>query len=207
LWHFQDCIYVPMIPELQRKIVEQHHDSRIAGHAGRWKTLELVSRSYWWPNMSRYIGQYCKACDMCLRTKAQRHKPFGELHPLPIPKERWDVVSVNFITKLPILHGFDAAMVMVDSMSKRSLFILTYTMIMALGATRLYLHNIWKLHGLPRSTLSNRGTQFIAEFMCELYRLLGISISASTAYHPQSNGQTERVNQELKQYIRLFVSE
>jgi hypothetical protein len=206
LWRFRDRIYVPMIPELRRKIVEQHHDSQIVGHAGQWKTLELVSRSYWWPNMSRYIGQYCKACNMCLCTKAQRHKPFSELHPLPIPKERWDVVSVDFITELPILHGFDAAMVVVDSVSKRSHFIPTYTTIMALGVARIYLHNIWKLHGLPHPTLSNHGTQFIAEFMCELYRLLGISISVSTAYHPQSDGQTECMNQELEQYIRLFIS-
>jgi hypothetical protein len=68
--------------------------------------------------MSKYIGQYCKACNMCLHTKAQQHKPFGELHLLPIPKARWDVVSVDFITELPISHGFNAAMVMVDSVSK-----------------------------------------------------------------------------------------
>jgi hypothetical protein len=118
LWHFRDQIYILMIPKLQHKIVEQHHDSWIAGHAGQWKTLELVSQSYWWLNMSRYIGQYCKACDMCLRTKAQQCKPFGKLHPLPIPEARWDIVSVDFITELQILHSFNAAMVMVDSVSK-----------------------------------------------------------------------------------------
>jgi hypothetical protein len=70
LWKFHDRLYVPAVPDLRPRIVEQHHDSKIGGHTGRWKTLELVSRSYWWPNMSRYIGQYCKVCDMCLRTKA-----------------------------------------------------------------------------------------------------------------------------------------
>jgi hypothetical protein len=207
LWRFRNRIYVPMVPELRRRIAEQHHDSKIGGHAGRWKTLELISRSYWWPNMSRYIGQYCKACDMCLRTKAQKRKPFGELHPLPIPEARWDVVSVDFITELPDSHGFDATMVVVDSVSKRSHFIPTHTTVTALGSARLYLQNVWKLHGLPRSALSDRGPQFVAEFMRELYRLLGITISASTAYHPQSDGQTERVNQELEQYIRVFVNE
>ena len=157
--------------------------------------------------MSRYIGQYCKACDMCLRTKAQKRKPFGELHPLTVPEERWDVVSVDFIVELPDSHGFDATMVVVDSVSKRSHFIPTHTTVTALGSARLYLQNVWKLHGLPRSTLSDRGSQFVAEFMRKLYRLLGITISASTAYHPQSDGQTERVNQELEQYIRIFVSE
>jgi hypothetical protein len=98
-------------------------------------------------------------------------------------------------------------MVVVDSVSKCSHFIPTHTTITALGSARLYLQNVWKLHGLPRSMLSDRGPQFVAEFMHELYCLLGIIISSSTAYHPQSDGQTERVNQELEQYIRIFVSE
>jgi hypothetical protein len=80
--------------------------------------LKLISQSYWWLNMSQYIGQYCKSCDLCLRTKAQKCKPFGKLHPLTIPKAQWDVVSVNFIIKLPDSHGFDATMVVVDLVSK-----------------------------------------------------------------------------------------
>jgi transposase InsO family protein len=98
-------------------------------------------------------------------------------------------------------------MVVVDSVSKHSHFIPTHTTITALGSARLYLQNVWKLHGLPRSMLSDRGPQFVAEFMHELYRLLGITISSSTAYHPQSDGQTECINQELEQYIQIFVSE
>ena len=118
LWRFHDRVYVPMIPDLRRRIVKQHHDLKIAGHAGQWKTLELISRSYWWPNMSWYIRQYCKACNMCLCTKAQKQKPFGELNPLPIPKAWCDVVSIDFITELPDSHGFNATMVVVDSVSK-----------------------------------------------------------------------------------------
>jgi transposase InsO family protein len=98
-------------------------------------------------------------------------------------------------------------MVVVDSVSKRSHFIPTHTMITALGSARLYLQNVWKLHGPPNSMLSDHGPQFMAEFMCELYRLLRITISSSTTYHPQSDGQTECINQELKQYIRIFISE
>ena len=86
-----------MIPDLYHRIVEWHHNLKIMGHAGCWKILELISWSYWWPNMSQYIRQYCKVCDMCLHMKAQKQKPFGKLHPLPIPKARWDIVSVNFI--------------------------------------------------------------------------------------------------------------
>lgn len=207
LWCFHDCIYVPLIPDLCCRIVEQHHDLKIGGHAGRWKTHKLISHSYWWPNMLRYIGQYCKACNLCLRTKAPRRKPFCELHPLEIPKACWDIVSVDFITELPILHEFNATMVVVDSVSKRAHFIPTQTTVMALGSAQLYLQHVWKLHSLPWSTLSDHGPQFVSEFMCELYCLLGITILSSTTYHPQTDGQMEWVNQELEQYICIFINE
>ncbi|GLB35256.1 putative retrotransposable element tf2 155 kda protein type 1-like [Lyophyllum shimeji] len=204
---FQGRIYVPNIPELRRRIVEQHHDSRVAGHPGRWKTLELVSRSYWWPQMSRYIGSYTSTCDLCQRTKIRRQLPMGKLHPLPIPEGRWSVVSVDFIIELPEAHGYDAVMVVVDSVGKCAHFILMHTTCTALGAVNLYCKYVWKLHGLSDAFISDRGPQFVAEFTRELYRLLGIKLSTSTAYHPQSDGQTERVNQELAQYLRVFCNE
>ncbi|GLB45568.1 putative retrotransposable element tf2 155 kda protein type 1-like [Lyophyllum shimeji] len=204
---FRGRIYVPNIPELRHRIVEQHHDSRVAGHPGRWKTLELVSRSYWWPQMSRYIGSYTSTCDLCQRTKVRRQLPMGKLHPLPIPEGRWSVVSVDFIIELPEAHGYDAVMVVVDSMGKRAHFIPTHTTCTAMGAANLYRKHVWKLHGLPDAFVSDRGPQFVAEFTRELYRLLGIKLSTSTAYHPQSDGQTERVNQELEQYLRVFCNE
>src|SRR5262245_38812989 len=175
---FRDRIYVPKNDELRRRIVAQHHDSLIAGHPGRWKTLELVSRSYWWPQMSRYIGQYCSTCDLCLRTKTQRHRPFGELQPLEIPDERWKTISVDFIVELPEAHGYDAVMVTMDTVGKRGHFIPTTTTITAHGSAELFLRNVWKLHGLPTNVVSDRGPQFVAEFTEELYRLLSIKRSS-----------------------------
>jgi len=174
---------------------------------GCWKTLELISQNYWWPHMSQFIGEYCKACNLCLWTKAQCHKPIGKLHPLPIPENHWDTVSINFISELPKLHGYDAIMVVVNSTSKRGHFIPTHTTVTALGSAQLYLQHVWKLHGLLLSVLSNQGPQFVSQFMHELYFLLGIKVTASTAYHLQTDGQTEHVNQELEQYLRVFVNE
>ena len=169
--------------------MKQHHDSLIAGHPGHWKTLELVSRSYWWPQMSRYIGLYTKSCDLCCRTKAQRHKPTGELHPSATPTSRWSIISVDFVSELPLAKSnHNAIMNVVDVASKRAHFIPTYNTVTTEDSARLFLRHVWKLHGLPDSVISDRGPQFIADFTQELYRLLGIKRSTSTAYHPQSNG-------------------
>jgi hypothetical protein len=151
--------------------------------------------------MSRYIGQYTTTCDICVRTKVQRRAPVGELHPVPVPEQRWSTISVDFIVELPKSNGHDSVMVVVDSVSKTSHFVPTNTTVTALGSARLYMRNIWKLHGLPDVVLSDRGPQFVADFTHELYRLLGIKLATSTAYHPQTDGQTERINQELEQYI------
>jgi hypothetical protein len=205
--YFRGKIYVPEYLDLRRRIVSLCHDTRVAGHPGRWKTLELVSRNYWWPQMSRYIGKYTSTCDLCIRTKVQRTKPIGELRPLPIPDAPWDTISVDFIVELPESHGHDAAMVVVDSVNKTAHFIPTFITVSAVGSARLFMQHVWKHHGLPRRVISDRGPQFVAEFTRELYRLLGIKVAATTAYHPQGDGQTERVNQELEQYLRLFISQ
>ena len=144
---------------------------------------------------------YVSICDRCLCIKASRQSPIGELHLLPIPNAPWDTISVDFIVKLPESEGKDAVMVVVNSITKHSHFVDTVTMLSTTGTAKLYIQHIWKHHGLPKKAVSDRGLQFVAEFMKELYWLLGIKLAATTAYHSQGNGQTERVNQELEQYL------
>jgi transposase InsO family protein len=117
------------------------------------------------------------------------------------------MISVDFIVKLPESHGYDTIMNIVDSVTKRAHFIPTHTTITAEGAARLYLREVWKHHGTPRVVLSDRGSQFTAGFTRKLYKLLGIELATSTAYHPQTDGQTEHVNQELEGYLRIFTSQ
>jgi hypothetical protein len=159
--------------------------------------------------MSRYIGKYTSTCNLCIRTKTQRRQPVGELRvrPLPIPDTPWVTVSVDFIVELPESSGHDAVMVVVDSMTKTAHLIPTFITVSAAGTARLFVQHVWKLHGLPRKVVSDRGPQFVAEFTRELYRMLGIKVTATTAYHPQGDGQTECVNQELEQYLCLFVNQ
>jgi hypothetical protein len=171
---FNGRVYVPDTGDIRRKIIKQHHDSLVAGHPGRWKTLELVSRNYWWPNMSRMIGRYTSTCNICLRNKILRRKPLGELHPIQPPKERWSRVTVDFIGELPRAHGFNAIMACVDSVSKQAHFIPTITKVDAPGTAALYRDHVWKLHGLPEEVLTDRGSQFASAMLKELYGSLGI---------------------------------
>jgi len=114
---------------------------------------------------------------------------------------------VDFVVELPLSSRHDAVMTVVDSVLKRAHFIPTHMTVTAEGAARLFLHQVWKLHGLPKCVVSDRGPQFVARFTRELYQLLEIKLASSTAWHPQTDGQTERVNQELDQYLWLFVNE
>jgi len=114
---------------------------------------------------------------------------------------------VDFVVELPLSSGHNAVMTVVDSVSKQAHFIPTHMTVTTEGAARLFLHQVWKLHGLPTCIVSDRGPQFVARFTRELYHLLGIKLASSTAWHPQTNGQMERVNQELDQYLWLFVNE
>jgi len=120
---------------------------------------------------------------------------------------QWDTLSVDFIVGLPSFSRHDAVMTVVDSVSKRVHFIPMHMTVTAEGAARLFLHQVWKLHGLPKCVISDHRPQFVAHFTKELYCLLGIKLASSTAWHPQTDGQMERVNQELDQYLRLFVNE
>jgi hypothetical protein len=114
---------------------------------------------------------------------------------------------MDFIVELPQSAGHDTIMVVVDSVTKRAHFVFILTTITAAGSARHFARNVWKHHGLPCKVVSDRGPQFMAEFTRELYRMLVIKLAATTAYHPQGDGQTERVNQELEQYLRIFVNQ
>jgi len=181
LLQFRGKIYVPQNADLRRRVVSLCHDTKVARHPRRWKTLELVSKDYWWPQMSRYIGQYISTCDLCLRTKLMRQALVGKLHPLWILDSRWDTLSVDFIVELPSFSRHNAVMTVVDSVSKQVHFIPTHMTVTAEGAARLFLHQVWKLHGLLKCVILDRGPQFVARFTKELYYLLGIKLASFIA--------------------------
>ena len=197
-------VYVPADNGVKVRIVEGYHDRRTAGHLGQEKTLELVSRDYFWPGMRGFINEYVRTCDTCARNKTPRHRRHGQLQPLPIPEGPWESVSMDFIVELPPSQGYDGIYVCVDRFTKMAHFVPTSSNITAEGTAELYLRNIFKNHGLPGDIVSDRGTQFVSKFTRRLLELLDIKGNRSTSYHPESDGQTERVNQTLEQYLRIY---
>ena len=148
--------------------------------------------------MSREVKQYVEGCDACQRNKNCMQAPAGKLMLNSIPEKPWSHISADFITKLPLAQGYDLILVVVDRLTKMAHFIPTTEKTIAGGLVRLFRDNVWKLHGLPESIISDRGPQFAAEVMRELNAILEIDSKLSTAFHPQTDGQTERMNQELE---------
>ena len=138
--------------------------------------------------------------------KNRAEMPVGKLRPNQIPERPWQYISVDFITKLPMSKGHDSILVVCDRFSKMSHFVATTAKTMAEGLVRLFRDYVWKLHRLPESVISDRGPQFAVGLTRELNKMLGIETKLSTAYHPQTDGQTERTNQELEQYLRIYVN-
>ena len=192
--------------ERKKEVLHLYHDHVLAGHLGFRKTLELIRRRYWWKGMVKEVKSYCQSCDTCQKAKVSRHSPTGKLLPLPIPDRNWQYLTMDFIVKLPKSNKMDSILVVVDRRSKQSHFIPTTEAITAEKTAKLVFNHIVCKHGLPQSIVSDRGPQFKSKFWKELWRLLGCKVNLSTAYHPETDGQSERVNQTLEQYLRCFTS-
>jgi hypothetical protein len=197
-------VYIPDDEATKVQILQQCHDSKTSGHLGQKNTMEHVSRNYFWPGMRRFINDYVRTCDTCARNKVPRHRPHGLLHPLPIPTNAWKSVSMDLIVELPPSSGLNSILVCVDRFTKMAHFIPTNSDVTAEQAAKLYLNNVFKLHGLPGDIVSDRGQQFTSRFTRRLLDLCDVKGNHSTAYHPQSDGQTERTNQTLEQYLRIY---
>jgi len=199
-------VYVPKDEKLRVEIIQLHHDMPIAGHRGQWKMVELVTRNYWWPGVTKEVKRYVEGCDQCQRMKNRVEMLAGKLRPNQVPERPWQHILVDFIMKLPVSKGHDSILVVYDRFSKMSHFVVTTEKTMVEGLVRLFRDNVWKLHGLPESVILDRGPQFVAELTRKLNKMLGIETKLSTAYHPETDSQTERTNQELEQYLRMYIN-
>jgi transposase InsO family protein len=203
---FQDMVYVPDDEEIRRQILRSRHDAPAAGHQGRAKTLDLVIRSFYWPTIRRYVHRYVDGCDTCQRSKPTHHSRYGLMQPIPAAHAPWKRISTDFIVKLPVSNGYDSIMVVIDKNTKLGHFIPTHESINSQDTANLFLQHVWRYHGTPEEVISDRGPVFVSKFMTRLCNLLRIKPSPTTAFHPQADGQTERLNQVLEQFLRMFTT-
>lgn len=199
-------LYVPKNKRLCKKIIRLHHNSITTGHPGRYKMQELITRNYWWPRIQADVKTYVEGCETCQRTKVHHGKQKAPLQPNAIPNGPWETVTVDMIRPLPESQGHDAILVFVDWFSKEVVAVPTQTELTSEGYAHEYIMHVFTKHGLSRKVISNCGPQFVSKFIRDLYRLLGIKGNPLTAFHPQTDGQTEQINQELKQYLQVFVN-
>jgi len=200
-------LLIPADDTLKVTLLHEAHDNPIGGHVGIMKTLDLLSRSFFWPKMQQDVRDYVLSCRLCQENKSRTQNSSGLLHPIPIPPKRWQQISMDLIIFLPRTRsGFDAIFVVVDRYSKMIHLIPTTSTVTAPQLATLFFREIVRHHGLPSSCISDRDSRFTSSFWTELWKRLGTTLAMSTAYHPQSDGQTERANRTIEDMLRAYVS-
>jgi hypothetical protein len=205
LWHHNRLV-IPTSSQYKTYVIRKFHDTPIGGHSGVLQTYERVAANFYWVGMKRDIRNYIKQCDVCQRNKHDTLSPAELLQPLPIPNRVWEDISLDFIERLPISNGFSVILVVVDRLTKYGHFITMKHPYTAKTVAATFLKEISRLHGMPRSIVSDRDKVFTSQFWTEYFRLQDSELQMSSAYHPQTDGQTEALNKCLETYLQCFVS-
>jgi len=206
LLHQNNRIYVPDVANLHLRVLKNKHDHLLAGHFSQNKTMELIRREYVWPSMRNFVKDYCNTCTICKRSKVPRHKPYGLLKQLLIPTQPWDLISMDFIKHLPPSARYTAILVIVERLTKQSIFILTYDTITSTQLAELFVLYVFSKHGVPGHVTSDQGSEFVSHFFRSLGKALDMNLHFTSGYHPEGDGQTEQVNQTLEQYLHCYCN-
>lgn len=206
-----NALCVPEDAALRSELLRMHHDHPLAGHFAVSKTRDLVVRKYWWPSIEKDVRKYTSTCGVCQRTRVQRHRPYGEMHPLPLPDGPFQELSMDFIVDLPpsSRNGavYDSILVVVDRYTKMARYIPCNKTCTAERLASLFYDEIICRYGVPNGIVSDRGSVFTSAYWSSFCYEAHVKRRLSTAFHPQTDGQTERQNQTLEQYLRCYCSE
>ena len=190
---------------LRNQLIAHFHNSAVGGHSGVHATTKRITAFFYWKGLRKMVKQWVRKCDICQRNKSDLSAYPGLLQPLPVPHRIWQEVSMDFIDSLPMSQGKTSILVVVDRLSKLAHFLPLAHPYTAPQIAQLFLDNIYKLHGLPKSIVSDRDRIFMSLFWKSLFEKLHVQLKMSSAYHPQTDGQTEVVNKCLEGYLRCIT--
>ncbi|KAL0190182.1 hypothetical protein M9458_012880 [Cirrhinus mrigala] len=190
-----DRTYVPLA--LRQRLLQLVHATPSSGHHGITATIQLLTNRYWWPTLQPDTTSFIKNCTVCNTSKSTHQLPASLLQPLPIPRRPWSHIAIDFGTDLPPSSGYTTILTVIDRFAKACRFIPLPKLPSALETAEALCDQVFRFYGLPEDILSDRGPQFTSRLWASFCKLLNINVSLTSGYHPQSNGQTERLNQEL----------
>ncbi|ESK82005.1 retrotransposon nucleocapsid protein [Moniliophthora roreri MCA 2997] len=207
--YYKNRVYVPNDSKLQKHLVKSIHEALLHGHPGQWNTVDQIQRDYWWPGMTKYIKSFVDGCVACQQMKINTHPTRVPLQPIGGHKDAllFQIITMDLITDLPEVDRSNSILVVVDhAATKGVIFIPCKKKLDAAETAKLLFQHVYKRFGLPDKIISDRDPRFAAEVFTEMGRILGIKQMLSTAYHPQTDGETERVNQEVEIYLHFFCA-
>ncbi|KAH9791984.1 hypothetical protein KPL71_003946 [Citrus sinensis] len=204
---YRNRYYISPSSSLKEVILAEFHSTPLAGHVGIKRTLVRLASTFFWPKMRMDVEWFVAECLVCQQTKYSTQAPAGPLQPLHIPTLVWDELTMDFITGLPVSRGFSVILVVVDHLTKSTYFGSLPTQFIAVKTADLFVDMVIKIHGFPTSIISDCDPVFLSNFWKKLFELSGTTLRHSTAYHPQTDGQSEVVNHGLEQYFRAFTQE
>ncbi|KAE8694183.1 hypothetical protein F3Y22_tig00110788pilonHSYRG00591 [Hibiscus syriacus] len=200
--YYKNRIYIGSTGDLRQKVIMALHDSPQGGHSGIQATYQRLKSFFFWPRMKIMTQEHIKQCDICQRTKVEHIPKPGLLQPIPVPNNAWEVITMDFIEGLPPSTKYKCILVVIDKFIKYAHFLPLSHPYTVVEVAKVYLDQVYKLHGPPKVAISDRDKSFTSLFWQELLKQLGTTTYFSTAYHPETDGQSERLNQCLEQYLR-----
>ncbi|CAL9097860.1 unnamed protein product [Musa textilis] len=206
LLRFGERVCVPNEPDIKNQILNESHTSKYTLHPGSTKMYRDLQSHYWWKGMKKEIAMYVSKCLTCQQIKVEHQRPGGLLQPLVIPEWKWECITMDFVSGLPrTSRKHDAIWVIIDRLTKSAHFLpinMTYSLD---KLADLYVNEIVRLHGIPKEIISDRDSRFLSRFWRRLQESMGTKVKFSTAYHPQTDGQSERTIQTLEDLLRAYV--
>jgi len=199
-------LYILKNAVLQGEILQNHHDSPLAGHPRCHSTQNLIERTFFWPGLSQDVHQYVNSCMACQENRTSQLPTSTALHSHTSPSQPWEVVSVDLIGPLSASNGCDMILNIVNHFSKIVVAIPTSITLTSPQLTNLYKTKVFPFFGVPKKIMSDRRPQFVSKFMHDICQLLSIEQNLLTAYHPKTNTQVERMNHEVAQYLHMYIS-